>query len=297
MTTGREQGSVGNEQGLALQVTTYTPESAILHPRMMLRGMVQDLLASRELSWRLARRDISAQYRQSFLGYLWAFILPVVNAVAWVFLNSAGIIKVADTGLPYPVYVLTGTMLWQMFIEALQAPLQQVSNAKTMLTKLNFPRESLILSGIIKWWFNAGVKLLVLIPVLFFFGIFPDERLALVPLAMLSILIVGTGIGLLIAPIGLLYNDIGRAIPIFAQFAMFITPVVFAIPAGGITAKLFKANFMTPLILQGRAWLTGFPGMYTEQFLWVTIASTVLLLLGWILFRVTMPILIERMSP
>lgn len=262
----------------------------------MVRGMIEDLKASRGLAWRLARRDISAQYRQSFLGYLWAFILPLSNTLAWVFLNATGIVKVANTGLPYPVYVLTGTMLWQMFIEALQSPLQQVVHAKSMLAKLNFPRESLIVSGIIKWWANAGVKLMILVPAMMLFGVFPDLHLILVPVAMIAILIVGTGIGLLLAPIGLLYNDIGKAIPIFAQFAMFVTPVVFAMPTEGLTASLFQINFMTPLILHGRCWLTGSPGPLPEQFVWVTVAFSLIMILGWALFRVTMPILIERMS-
>ncbi len=296
MITDRESRSGVHGQDAPLRVTTYSPESAILHPWDMARGMIEDLKASRGLAWRLARRDISAQYRQSFLGYLWAFILPVSNTLAWVFLNSSGIIKVANTGLPYPVYVLTGTMLWQMFIEALQSPLQQVTNSKTMLAKLNFPRESLIVSGIIKWWSNAGVKLLILIPVMMLFGVYPDWHLALVPVAMIAILIVGTGIGLMLAPIGMLYNDIGKAIPIFAQFAMFVTPVVFAMPTEGLTARLFQLNFMTPLILQGRSWLTGYPGPLPEQFILVTVVFSIIMILGWALFRVTMPILIERMS-
>ena len=202
----------------------------------------------------------------------------------------------ASTGLPYPVYVLTGTMLWQMFIEALQSPLQQVTASKSMLTKLNFPREALIVSGVIKWSFNAGVKILILIPLVMFFGVFPDQGLLLVPFALLAILITGTAIGLLLAPIGLLYNDIGRAIPIFAQFAMFITPVVFSMPTQGWTMRLFELNFMTPLILHGRAWLTGNAGPLPDQFLLVTVSFSALLLIGWALYRITMPILIERMS-
>ena len=75
-----------------LPVTVYTPDSSLASPRQMLRDMVRDLLASRELAWRLAVRDISAQYRQAFLGILWAFILPLANTLVWVFLSGAGIV-------------------------------------------------------------------------------------------------------------------------------------------------------------------------------------------------------------
>jgi hypothetical protein len=62
-----------------LPVTVFTPDSSLASPAKMLREMWRDLLASRELAWRLAVRDISAQYRQAFLGILWAFILPLVE--------------------------------------------------------------------------------------------------------------------------------------------------------------------------------------------------------------------------
>ena len=88
--------------------------------------MVADLRASRELAWRLLVRNISAQYRQTLLGYVWAFLPPIVTTLVWVFLNAQKIFDVGETGVPYPVYVLTGTILWQVFVDAMNSPLRQV---------------------------------------------------------------------------------------------------------------------------------------------------------------------------
>lgn len=289
-------GSGPLTQKKPMAVTVYTPASALRDPTLMLRGMFADLRASRELAWRLAQRDIKAQYRQSLLGYLWAFIMPLSTTLAWVYLNSSGIVKVTSTGMPYPIYVLTGTMLWQMFTEALQTPLGQLSSSKNLLAKLKFPREALILSGIIKWSFNAGVKMLIIIPALFILGGTPDLHILLVPIILLAILLIGTAIGLFIAPIGLLYTDVGRMIPVVLQFAMYITPVVFAMPSEGFAATLFRINFMTPVIVTGRAWLVGTGGAMLPELAVVCGAALVLLLLAWVLFRSTMSVLIERMS-
>jgi len=279
-----------------MHVTVYTPASALRDPRLMLRSMFADLRASGELAWSLARRDLKAQYRQSLFGYIWAFIMPLTTTVAWVYLNSSGIVKVTNTGMPYAIYALTGTLLWQMFTEALNSPLAQLNGAKNLLAKLSFPREALILSGMIKWWFNVGIKLLIIIPALFLLGGAPDWHMAFVPLILVAILLIGTAIGLFIAPVGLLYTDVGRMIPVVLQFAMYITPVVFAIPASGFAATLFRINFMTPVIVNGRAWLVGSGGsMHTELAL-ICGAALVLLFLGWVLFRTTMSVLIERMS-
>lgn len=279
-----------------LQVTIYTPESVIRHPRRMIQEMITDLKKSRELAWRLAVRDITAMYRQTMLGYVWAFLLPLVNTATWLFLNKSGIVKIADTDLPYPVYVFAGTMLWQIFTEALQSPLQQVASSKAMLSKINFPREALILAGVLNSLFNASIKIIILIPAVILLGIYPDWHLVLFPLGVLSIILVGNAIGLLISPIAALYGDVSKAVPILTQFLMFVTPVVFAMPKSGWTARVFELNFMTPLIMTTRNWLTGFQTEWMNYFIFVNLSAFILLIVGWIIYRITMPILIERMS-
>lgn len=278
------------------QIIVYTPDSSLATPRIMVREMCHDLASARELAWRLAVRDISAQYRQALLGVLWAFILPLANTLAWIFLNSTGIITVADTALPYPVYVFTGTMLWAIFMDALNAPLAQVNAARGMLAKLNFPREALIVSGIYQTLFNAAIKILLLLVALLVIGINPGWNLLLFPLGILSLILVGTTLGLLITPVGMLYTDIGRALPLLLQFLMFVTPVVFPMPTMGWAATLFKLNPLTPLILTARDLLTGLTPDYITPFLLVNLASAGLLLCVWGIYRLAMPILIERMS-
>jgi lipopolysaccharide transport system permease protein len=279
-----------------LPVTVYTPDSSLANPAKMLRAMFRDLLASRELAWRLAVRDINAQYRQAFLGILWAFILPLANTLTWIFLSGTGIVTVQDTALPYPVYVFTGSMLWAIFMDAVNAPLQQTNGAKAMLAKLNFPRESLVISGIYQTLFNAGIKIVLLLAVLPFIGLTPGWHLLLFPLGLISLVLVGTAIGLLLTPVGVLYSDIGKGLPLLMQFLMFLTPVVFPMPKAGIAATIYNINPLTPLILTTRNWLTGLPSEAIFGFVLVNLLALLLLAVVWVIFRLAIPILIERMS-
>jgi lipopolysaccharide transport system permease protein len=278
------------------KMTVYTPESSLASPSRMLCEMFRDLAASRELAWRLAVRDIRAQYRQAALGILWAFIFPVANAITWIFLSGAGIVRVSDTRLPYPVYVFTGTMLWAIFMESMNAPLQQVNAAKGMLAKINFPRESLIVSGIYQVGVNAGIKVALVLVVILIMGIHPGWSLLLFPLGIISLMIVGTALGLLVAPIGLLYGDVGRALPLLMQFLMYVTPVVFPLPTEGWAKALFYLNPLTPLILTARDWLTGQSPELLIYFGVVNVLAIVLMILVWGIYRLAMPIVIERIG-
>jgi lipopolysaccharide transport system permease protein len=279
-----------------LPVTIYTPESQLRSPGKMVREMVADLWRSRELAWQLAMRDIKAQYRQTALGLLWAFILPLAHTLTWIFLSGAGIVTIKATSLPYQVYVFSGTMLWAIFMDAVNAPLQQTNAAKPMLAKINFPKEALVVSGIYQTLFNGIIKIVLLIAALLVFGISPGWSLIWFPLGVLSLILTGTALGLMITPVGMLYSDIGKSLPMLMQFLMYLTPVVFPIPKGGLAAVLFKLNPMTPLIMTARDWLTGGSSQYPGGFLLINGLVLILLFLVWIVYRAAMPILIERMS-
>ena len=277
-------------------ITVYTSESSLRHPARMLATMFHDLVAGRELAWQLAVRDIRAQYRQAALGLLWAFILPLAHTITWIFLSEAGIVTVSDTALPYPVYVFTGTMIWAIFMDAVNAPLQQTIAAKQMLAKINFPREALVVSGIYQTLFNGAIKIVLLLVSLMFLGIYPGWTLIWFPFGILSLILAGTAVGLLLTPVGMLYTDIGKSMPLLMQFLMYLTPVVFPMPSSGWAATIFKINPMTPLVLTTRSWLTGLSPGYLGYFFFVNVLIIALLMMVWVVYRTAMPILIERMS-
>lgn len=262
----------------------------------MIVAMFRDLARSRDLGWRLAVRDIQAQYRQAYLGILWAFIAPLATTITWLFLNGTGIVKVGETSLPYPAYIISGTILWSIMLDAMNMPLQQTQLSKDMLAKLNFPREGILLSAIYQVFFNAGIKLTLMFLALLVLGVRPGWELLLFPFAVISLVMVGTVVGLLMTPVGMLYTDISRAVPLLMNFVMYLTPVVFPMPKEGWVATLFELNPLTPLILTARDWLTGYSPEYLGYFLIVNLVATLLFLISWGAYRLAMPILIERMS-
>jgi lipopolysaccharide transport system permease protein len=262
----------------------------------MLREIFSDVYAGRELAWRLSVRDISAQYRQTALGILWAFFLPIANTATWLFLKHTGIVSVSDTSISYPVYVFTGTMLWSIFTEAVSAPLKQTTAAKPMLAKLNFPREALLVSALLQTLFNAAIKVAVLLVALPLMGVELGPTLVLFPIGLLSLVLIGMAFGLLLTPVGLLYSDVAKGLPVLTQFLMYLTPVVFAFPKEGIAATLHALNPVAPSLMAARDWLTGQAPEHLLGFFLVNVFAFFLLAVMLVVYRVAMPIMIERMS-
>ncbi len=274
----------------------YTSESRLRNPQIMLREMWRDLLASRELAWRLLVRDISAQYRQSFLGIFWAIIPAVITAAGFTLAKNNGIVNIGNTDLPYPAYVMFSMTLWQTFVEALNAPIQGVNGGKAMLARINFPREALVLSKLGEVFFNFGVKLILIVILFIWFKMPISGSVILAPVALIHLVALGTFIGLILAPMGALYQDISRAISLATGLWLFLTPVVYPVPNGGIFGTIVKFNPVTPLLVTTRELATTGTVSDPMGFWLASSIGLVGLFFAWIIYRVSMPYIVERIS-
>lgn len=262
----------------------------------LFKESISDIYTSRFLAKQLAVRDIKAQYRQSYLGIIWAFITPLTTAFVWVFLNATGTIQLTDTGIPYPVYAFSGTLLWSIIAESINSPTASTNAAKGMMSKINFPKEALIVSGIYKLLFNSSVKIVLLIIFVFVFGIGYHNSLLLFPFAILGAILFGTTIGLFITPIGMLYKDIAKMVTMGLSLLMYVTPVVYAIPKDGMMKAIMEWNPFTPLILTTRDFVIGAEPIYLNYFIVIITICIPLFFIGLLIYRISIPIIVERMS-
>ena len=280
---------------MSLETKIYQKEQTVSFFKL-LHASFRDIRSSLFLAKQLATRDIRALYRQSFLGILWAFITPLATAMVWIVLNSSGAVRISDTGLPYPVFVISGTLLWSIITDAINSPMQSTKAAKGILSKINFPKEALVVSGIYKLLFNILPKLAIMIIFMVIYGVSFKATMLLFPLVILAAIFCGTTIGFFITPIGMLYTDVSKIISMGLSFLMYMTPVVYAIPKSGVLKDLMEWNPLSPLLITARDVLVGGATEYLTYFFVVLAVCVPLFFIGLVLYRISIPIIIERMS-
>lgn len=279
-----------------MKTTVYTSDKKT-HFFQELKAIYRDTRSSSFLAYQMAKRDLQSQYRQSLLGFFWAFAPIITNSAVWLFLNSSGTVNVnAESSVPYVVFVIIGTTLWSIFTEALLIPLTSVNGAKSILSKINFPKEALLISGLYKMLFNLILKLILIAGILVIYGINPGSGVLLFPLILLVITLFSFSIGLLLTPIGLIYTDISKLLTTAVSFIMYITPVVYAIPRQGLFKKLFAINPLTYMFNDGRNSLINLPQEYTGFIATAGIISFLVMLISLVVFRKSMPIIIEKIG-
>lgn len=279
------------------KVNIYSAETSTHSLVNHLGDIMESLPQSHELGFRLFKRNLAALYRQSLLGFAWSLLPPLATAALWIFLRGNNVVSIIDTGASYPVFVLTGTMLWQVFSDAISAPLTQVTENKSMLSKINIPREGLLLSGLYQLIFNTLIKIILLVIVFFVFQQKVSlSSLVFVPVGLFAIGLAGFSIGLLLTPFGMLYQDINRGLGILLPFFMYLTPTVYPAPREGVIGLIMKFNPIANFITQTRNGFIAQP-FYDMQFFWLYTAMFFLVfLIALVSFRLSMPIIIERIG-
>lgn len=284
-------------------IKVYSPDSPLKHPGQFLAELFLDLRHANELGYALAMRDFKAQFRQSYAGYLWAFLPVIVASATFLLLRSGGVLQFELPGVSYVAYVFVGTLYWQIFVDALNSPLRSALACRPMLIKINFPRSAILVSAFYSTVIQLGIRLAVLIPALFFLNPNIGPHMLLAPVGMLALIVVGLSIGLLLATVGMLYRDIEKSIVIVTSFWMLVTPVAFPPRAEGALGLVMAINPVSPIVYMSRAWtlgipldLPGTPDYYLAGFWLIFLAAACLLFLAMILNRLFLPRIIERLG-
>lgn len=284
-----------------MQTRIYSPDPALKHPLEFFRTLFTEARGCSGLAYQLALRDFKALYRQSALGYFWAFLPPLVTTGLFLFLRSGNAFSTAQDTIPYLPFVLIGTLMWQTFADAVQGPLKVVTSSKAMIIKINFPQEALLLAGVGLTVINFTIRLTILLPALaYFFFAYPEMSLNVnflfFPFAVLSLMLVGYAIGVMLAPLGMLFKDVNLALMLFLTFWMFVTPVVFPLATEGKLALLQLLNPVTPILVTARELALGLPPTMLGHAGLILLAFVAVLFLGWTLFRVALPHVIARLG-
>ncbi|MEO5347592.1 MAG: ABC transporter permease [Magnetococcus sp. YQC-9] len=279
-----------------LEERVYSPRCRARHPLSLVHAMLADLWGSRHLAKLLFLRDIRQRYRQSVLGFFWILVPPLVTSAIFVFLNARKILNIDPTDIPYPVYVLVGTLLWQIFSESVLAPLKAFNACVPILIKINMPREAPLLVGILQILFFAGIQLIPVLGIMVWSGFPINTTLWIAPLAILMLMLLGLTIGMLLVPFGALYQDIHEGSAMGLRLLFFLTPVVYPTPRDWPWSLVVSLNPVTSL-LQGARDLMTKGVMHDPAAFWIVCGLVFLFLpLALLFYRLAVPLVLERMG-
>lgn len=219
---------------------------------------VRELWRYRGLFFFLVWRDVKVRYAQTVLGAGWAILQPLLTMVVFSAIFG-GFAKIPSDGVPYPVFSLAALVPWTYFSTALAGSSNSLVANSNLITKVYFPRLVVPLASVLASLVDFAIGLVMLFLVMAGYGMFPSaEALLVLPLVVLGMMLVASGVGCWMAALNVQYRDVKYVVPFLVQVWMYLSPVVY--PMSEVPAQyraVYALNPMAGVIEAFRAVLLG----------------------------------------
>ncbi len=204
------------------------PVTLIEHRRGMRRLDLRDLWWRRELLYYLVWRDVTIRYKQSVFGIGWALIQPLGAILVFSLLFGRWVGLGEQTGaIPYPVFVFSGLLPWQLFSRSLLNASNSVVSNNHIITKIYFPRLLAPLSSVGSVLLDVLIGLAALLVMMFYFGVPLGPSVLLLPLILLMLCLASLSFGIWLSAVFVAYRDVQQVAPFVISLWMWLSPVVY----------------------------------------------------------------------
>jgi lipopolysaccharide transport system permease protein len=249
---------------------------------------INELLRYYELFYYFTWRDIKVKYKQTVLGFLWAVLQPFIMMIVFSLFFS-NIIKMENKDVPYPVFVYSGLLLWNVFSLGLSSAGNSMISNAGIIKKIYFPRLIIPLSAVLVALFDFLMAFLMYIIMLFYYGITPKAIVIIyLPLSLLITVITTFGIGCWLSALTVKYRDFRYVVPFLIQLLMFVSPIIYPVNliSNPILQKLLMFNPIAGAVSLFRFSFTAYP-FDVNTILYSSVTAIAFFIYGLYFFRKT----------
>ncbi len=241
----------------------------------------------RELLYFLTWRDIKVRYKQTAIGILWALFQPFVTMIIFsVFFGNFA--KMPSDGIPYPIFVFVGLILWQFFSSSLSNASGSLVGNQGIITKVYFPRLLIPIASTVTQFLDFFIASGMLVILMIYYGYLPNlAGLLILPLLLLITFLISVGGGMVLAALNVKYRDVRYALPFFIQILLFVTPVIYPSSILHNYSWILAANPMTGVIKAARSAILGGSPINWTLLAISGVFSVIIFLVGIVIFRNT----------
>ncbi len=259
--------------------------------------LLRSVAINRALIFSLYKRDYFVAHRKSFLGLTWLIFNPFLGVAAWLFFNATGVLDTGMNEIPYPVYLLTGTSIWALFVGGFGAGSGTLSASASLSLQIKIPREVFLFKNSLEQLSNITIGLVLNIIVYAIYQFVPSIEVILLPILIFPLFLLGISIGLVSSILATAVPDIGRLTSVAINFLFFITPVLY--DSKSKAWLLQDINYFNPLthlvVFPRDLILHGASGNLREYLIASTLVA-VLFCFSWRFFFLTEERLSERIG-
>ncbi len=219
---------------------------------------IKGLKNCKDLIFLFVRRSFVAKYKQTVLGPAWAVIQPFFTTVVYsvFFGNIAGL---GASGVPNFIFYLSGTIVWTLFASCLTETSHTFTGNAGILGKVYFPRLVMPISTAISQFIGFFIQFAFMLIFLVYYcvtdaGVNPNLFIALTPLVLIQLAVLGMGFGMVISALTTKYRDLTMVVGFGVTLWSYCSPVAYdmfsrsQLMPGSTLYSIYMLNPVTPAL-------------------------------------------------
>jgi lipopolysaccharide transport system permease protein len=190
---------------------------------------LREIWRNADLIYVLSRREVASRYKQSVIGAFWVILQPLLLAVVFsVFFGLVAKVP-SQPGVPYPVFAVSGMVLWLFFSTAMSAGSESTVTNEVLISKVYFPRVIIPITAVIPPAVDFALGFVVVIGAMLVYGVSLQIQVLLMPLLVALTLATALGISLWLSALNVRYRDVHLLIPFLILVGLFVSPIIYPI--------------------------------------------------------------------
>jgi len=212
---------------------------------------LRELYRYRDLFYTIACRDIKVRYKQSVMGFLWAILMPTLIVMAGIIVRYGfALASHSHLATAEIATVAVKSVPWAFLVSSIRFSCASLTNNTVLVTKIYFPKEIFPLAAVLACFFDFLVASAALVVLLFVLKIGWSMELFWLPLLLVTMVLLASGIGMIVSAASLFFRDVKYIVEAALTFAIFFTPVFYDTRGFGEKGQWLLVNPAAPL-LQG----------------------------------------------
>lgn len=186
----------------------------------------------------LVSRELKRKYSRSKLGILWSVLSPLLSMAVLSLVFSSMFRKSIEN---YPVYYLTGFIIWNFFTTATNTAMTALADNQTLILQVKFPREVFPFARVYTAFVNFLYSLIAYGIILLAFRIRLSVSVFFFPVIVFFVFLFSLGMGYLLSILYVFFGDVRHLYSVVLTLWMYLS-------------ALFYPLELLPEIMQGLIW-------------------------------------------
>jgi lipopolysaccharide transport system permease protein len=188
-----------------------------------MRNYLSEILKRKDLLLYLVKSGLKAENRNSYLGYFWWLLDPLLNVVIYYFVVA---VILGGRSENYAVYLAVGLVVWRWINTTVKASSKAITKYSSIISQVYLPKSMFPIAISTSQLFNFVFGLVVIAIFLIVFGVVPDANVLLLPLIILVTLVMLLAVGMFVSYICVFVKDIDYILTHIMRIFFYASPII-----------------------------------------------------------------------